>query len=176
MSGRIELIDLVENDRIGLERAKAMGKAGGNEELLVPLTAQLDGNMPAEARRRTAKIDSYIENPPAQHPNQLRLSERRPLKVQAANGSRPIGSRLIVLDEIVIEPPRGKVGSLERLAKVSSGVGESRCPDQFDIRNYQTMYVQRHPHSLAIDAQKALVVGTEKLRNFRQQIHRHASV
>src|SRR6266404_267303 len=176
MSGRIELIDLVENDRIGLERAKAMGKAGGNEELLVPLTAQLDGNMPAEARRRTAKIDSYIENPPAQHTNQLRLSERRPLKVQAANGSRPIGARLIVLEKIVVEPLRGKVRSLERLAKVSSGVGKSRCSDQFDIWNCQRMYVHLHLHSPAVDAQKAPVVGTEGLGNFRQQIHRQASV
>src|SRR6266436_3089116 len=49
MSGRIDLIDLVENDRIGLERAKAMGEAGRNEELLVALTAQLYGNVPSKA-------------------------------------------------------------------------------------------------------------------------------
>jgi len=50
MSGRIDLIDLVENDRVGLERAKAMGKAGRNEELLVTRTAQLYANMPSKAR------------------------------------------------------------------------------------------------------------------------------
>ena len=100
-----------------------MGKAGRNEELLVTLTAQLYGNMPAQSL--ATKIDSHIENTPAQHTNQLGLSERRTLKVQAANGPRPIGARLSVLDEFAIETLRGKVRSLERLAKVSSRVGKS---------------------------------------------------
>jgi hypothetical protein len=65
---------------------------------------------------------------------------------------------LIVLQKIVIEPLRGKVRSLERLAKISSGVGKSRCPDQFDIRNCQRMHIQLHPRSLAVDAQNTVVV------------------
>src|SRR5882672_1010059 len=49
MRGRIDLIDLVKDDRIWLERAKAVGKACWNEELFVTLTAQLRGNMPPKA-------------------------------------------------------------------------------------------------------------------------------
>ncbi len=95
--------------------------------------------------------------------------------MQATNGPRPIGTRLIVLEKIVSEPLRGKVCSLERLAKASSGVGKSRCPDQFDIGNCQRMHIQSHPRSLAVDTWNTGVV-TDGLRNFKQQIHRKASV
>src|SRR5215470_7739055 len=158
MSGRINLIDLVENNRIRLERAEPMSKADRNEKLLATLTAQLDGNMLSKTRRRAAKIDRYIENTPAQDTDQLRLGERRPLKVQAANGSCLPRTRLIVLHEIAVESSRGKVRALKRLAKVASGIGNSRGPDQLDVWDCQGMYVQLHPFSIATRAKNDSVI------------------
>ena len=51
MARGVDLVDLVEDDGIGLQRAKAMRKTFRDENLLAAFTIQLDGD---ERRRSTA--------------------------------------------------------------------------------------------------------------------------
>src|SRR4051794_11811516 len=107
MCCRIEPIDLVKDDCFGLQRAEAVGESDRNEQLFVTLAVQFDGNVPSKARGRTTHINGDIKNASSQHANQLRLGERRPLIMQAANRSRAIGFRLVVLKEIAAKALRG---------------------------------------------------------------------
>ena len=51
---------LVAQHRIGLERQKAMGEAGRNEDLIALLGAEQNREMPAERGRAVPDVDDHV--------------------------------------------------------------------------------------------------------------------
>ncbi len=99
MCGRIGRGRLVEDFDIRLERDERMRKSGRDQQLTPVFRRELDRDIPAESRRRTANVDRDVEDAAARDAHQLGLRERRRLKVQAPQRAGGRGNRVVVLNE-----------------------------------------------------------------------------
>jgi hypothetical protein len=100
MDGTIVIGDLVNHFGVGLDRAKTMGKADWNPELL-PILGRKDGpHMLPERRRTNPNINRYIHNRAANYLDKLGLGLRWSLEVQAAHGPDLTRKRMIALNEV----------------------------------------------------------------------------
>src|SRR6185312_5379237 len=94
---------------------------------------ELGAGPAAVGGRAEAKVDRDVPDPAAHAADQLRLGERRPLEVQAAQDAHRTGLGVVVLDEQVVDAERAQAGRIVGFGKPAALVCEALGLDQLQL-------------------------------------------
>ncbi|PAV72887.1 hypothetical protein WR25_21004 [Diploscapter pachys] len=103
---RIGVRTFISDFAIGFQRQEAVREPNWDEELVAIVSAELGTNPLTVGRRAFAHIDRDVKDASANAADQLGLSARRCLEMQAAQRVRGRRQRMIVLHECVGDPKR----------------------------------------------------------------------
>ena len=122
MRRRIIIGDLVHHHDVILQGEESMGEAHRNVKLAPGFGRKFCRNMLTEGRRAASDIHGDIQNSPPQNGDQLGLGRRRKLEMQSAQRARPLGARLVVLDEAAGDANVVQVAAHESFAEPTAVV------------------------------------------------------
>ena len=163
---RIEVVYFVGDDRVGFQRAEPVGEASRNKQLLALLGRQCHPFPAPVSGRPGPQIDGDVVYAALHNPDKLGLGCGGQLEVQAADGPRAPGIRLIVLNK-----PRGDAGYQERplvvgFDEISAGIRKTARLQQLKARQAEISDVHHSNELAKLVPVKSRVSGfrsTEKL-------------
>src|SRR4051794_23458454 len=144
MFGAVIAGHAIADDRAGFERTEAVRKARWHPQLIVLLGREGHSDPPSITRRIDAQIDGNVEQLAREAANELTLSCRGRLKMQAADRARPDAERLVVLDELYGARSIGEGVQSEDLGKIAAVILDLARLDleqalNFKLAKFQTL-------------------------------------